>query len=430
MTLATKDIEGLPAGRHHDGGGLYLQVRVSKRTSRVNRSWLLRYMTNGKAREMGLGTWPTITLAKARQDAGKLRVQLKGVDRIDPLEVRRKQQLADRINKARQKTFKQCALEYIASKEPEWTNAKHRAQWVQSLEKYAFPVIGDLLVAEIDRTWVLRVLEPIWRTKTQTANRVRNRIELILNYATIHEYRSGDNPARWRGYLAGVRAKPSKQSPVEHFAALPYTDMSAFFAQLQQRKGIAALALAFLILTVVRAGDITGQDKGRKPGLRWDQVDCDNAVWTIPAMKTDVSLRVPLSAAALTILKEMRPLRERDSDPVFPGTDGAITDAALRAACRTVPGDWCDQRSHKRITVHGFRSTFKDWAREATSFPDDLSEVALGHKPGGATWEAYARGDLFNKRRKLMEAWDSYCTPPQEPAEVVSFPRRERSLAT
>ena len=145
---------------------------------------------------------------------------------------------------------------------------------MQSLEKYAFPVIGDLPVAEIDRAWVLRVLEPIWRTKTQTANRVRNRIELILNYATIHEYRSGDNPARWRGYLAGVLAKPSKQSPVEHFAALPYTDMSAFFAQLQQRKGIAARALALLILTVVRAGDITGQDKGRKPGLRWDQVDC------------------------------------------------------------------------------------------------------------------------------------------------------------
>lgn len=392
-------------GYYGDGGGLYLQV---SKTS--TKSWIFRYVRAGKERQMGLGPLHTVSLAQAREEARKYRSMLLAGE--DPLESRRARQLEETLERAKTITFDFCAKAYIDAHRGSWKNAKHAAQWESTMATYASPVIGKLPVASIDTALVVKVLQPIWEEKTETATRVRSRIENILDWATVSHFRTGDNPARWRGHLDNLLADPGRVARVAHHAALPWQEIGSFMVDLRQREGVAARAVEFAILTAGRSGEVRG--------ARWAEIDLDAAIWTVPAerMKVGREHRVPLSTAALVLLKSMPDV----GDHVFPGQrgDSPLSDMSLTAVLRRMDrGD---------ITVHGFRSTFRDWCAEsvANSFPREVCEHALAHSLPDKVEAAYRRGDLIEKRKVLMQVWADYCSKPPVVAEVTPL-RRDAS---
>jgi integrase len=297
-------------------------------------------------------------------------------------------------------TFRQCAEAYIKAQATGWKNPKHAAQWPSTLGAYVYPIFGALAVQAVDVGLVMKALEPIWTEKPETASRVRGRIEAVLDWATASKYRKGENPARWKGHLENLLPKKSKVRRVEHHAALPYAELGAFMADLRQREGTAARALEFAILTAARTGEVIG--------ATWDEVDFEARLWTIPGdrMKAGREHRVPLGEAALSIL---RPLYEvRTGDRVFP-----ISNMAMLMLLRRM--------GQADLTAHGFRSTFSDWCAEQTSFPSEVREMALAHVVGDKVEAAYRRGDLFEKRRQLSEAWAAFCDSPTRIGKVESI---------
>jgi len=386
-------------GMYADGGGLYLRV-----TPEGARNWVLRYMLDRRPRWMGLGPLGLYGLADARARA--LDARRKRHDGIDPIAARRAERARKRLEAAKAITFKQCAESYIASHKAGWRNEKHKYQWTATLTTFAYPVIGALPVQEVDTALVLKVLEPIWTAKSETASRVRQRMENILDFAKVRGYREGENPARWRGHLDKLLPARSKVRDVEHLAALPYAELPDFLGSLRTREAIAARALEFLILTAARTGEVIG--------ARWNEIDLLDKNWTVPAarMKARREHRVPLSPRALAILDEMQAARNADDDNayVFPGPNPGtpLSNMALLMLLRRIGLD--------NLTVHGFRATFKTWASEHTSFQNEIAEAALAHVIGDKVEQAYRRGDLFAKRRRLMQQWASFCTtaPAQE----------------
>jgi integrase len=369
-------------GRYADGGGLYLQV-----SDKGAKSWLFRFMQDGKARQMGLGAVHTVSLAEARDAALKCRKLLH--EGADPIEERKRARVSRRHKDASAKTFKECAEAYIKSHSAGWRNAKHAAQWSSTLETYAYPEVGALPVQDVDTTLVMNILDPIWRTKTETASRLRGRIEVILDWASTRNYRKGENPARWNGHLANLLPAKSKIKKVKHHAALPYDEIGQFMIQLAERNSVSARGLEFLILTAARPGEVLG--------ATWAEVDLAKAVWTLPAdrMKADKEHRVPLSESVLDVLRKMQAAAV--SQFVFPGgqRDKPLSNMAfLQLLKRMGKGD---------LTAHGFRSTFRDWAAEQTTQPREVAELALAHSIGDKVEAAYRRGDLFEKRRQLTK---------------------------
>src|SRR5262245_7651094 len=341
-------------GLYCDGAGLYFRVAPGG-----SRGWIFRYARHGKTRDMGLGPYPDVSLARARELAAGRRQDVR--DGIDPIEQRRAKVAVERVAGARATTFDECAAAYIAAHEAGWRNARHREQWTRSLAAYVSPIIGNLPVGAIDTALVLKVLEPIWRQKAETATRVRGRIELVLDYAKAREQRSGENPARWRGHLDKLLPKKSKVQPVEHMTALPYVDVPNFMEVLRKRTSIAARALEFVILTACRAGEGCGAE--------WNEIDLEAGIWVVPGarMKSGKEHRVPLSPAALLVLKKMGEIRTGDF--VF-----ASARQRTHVAVQTLP-PLCDGHT----TTHGFRSSFRDWAADRTSYPNHVVEAALAH---------------------------------------------------
>lgn len=386
-------------GLYFVGGvaGLALQVAPSGA-----RSWILRIKVGAKRRDMGLGGYPDVTLAGARKAARDARALVKAG--VDPIEQARAARSALAASQAAALSFDQCAAQYIAANEAGWRNVKHAQQWRNSLAAYASPILGALLVRDIELSHVLKVLSPIWTTKTETACRVRGRIEAVLDWATVRGFRQGENPARWRGHLDKVLAKPGKVAPVESFAALPWREMGAFMAELRRHAGAGARALEFAILTASRSGEVRG--------ATWGEIDLESARWTIPGtrMKAGREHRVPLSDAALALLRALP--RIAGTDYVFPSAKGsALSDMTLTAVLRRM--------GRSDITAHGFRSSFRDWAAESTAYPHEMAEMALAHTIGDKTEAAYRRGDLFEKRRRMMDDWAAHCDCARTPGEVV-----------
>jgi integrase len=392
-------------GRHGDGGGLYLQVSYYGTAS-----WTFRYRIAGRLREMGLGPVKTWSLAEARERARKLR-QVRGQG-LDPLVERRAGQLRERLEAARALTFKQCAEAYIAAHRAGWRNQRHAAQWPSTLEAFVYPALGALPVQAVDVGLVMKVLEPIWREVPETASRVRGRIESVLDWASARGYRTGENPARWRGHLENLLPKKSRVKRVEHHAALPYAELPGFLAELRQQQEVCAKALEFAILTAGRTGEVVG--------AQWAEIDLAARLWTVPAerMKAGKEHRVPLSEPALAVLEAMGEIRTGVF--VFPGGRGdrPLGETAMRSLLQRLGGD---------ATTHGFRSTFRDWAAERTSFPREVAEMALAHSVGVAVEQAYRRTDLVERRRQLMEAWARYCGSSPGPAAARVVPIRGRA---
>jgi integrase len=415
------------AGLYGDGNGLYLQIApgtAEDDAEYVTKSWIFRYAVGtGKEkreRKMGLGAYPLVSLAVAREMA--IECSLKRLRGIDPLEEREAEKRQAAVAKVKSITFEKAATTYIASHEVGWKNAKHRQQWTNTLSTYAYPVLGKLDVRDIDTGLVVQVLEPIWTTKTETASRVRGRIEKVLDWCRVHGYREGENPARWGGNLEHLLPARGNVQKVEPHPALPYEQVGAFMAELRGQPGTAARALEFTILNASRSGEVRL--------ARWDTGELAGKVWTCPAerMKGDKEHRVPLTAPALAVVERMGKVRH--SDYVFPGdVEGEpLSDMALNEVIRRMNEArakaglprWVDPKQGGRDVVpHGFRSTFKDWAAERTNFPDWVSEKAIAHLVGDETRRAYQRGDLFEKRRKLMEAWARYCAEPAAGASVI-----------
>lgn len=375
-------------GYHGDGGGLVLQV---SRTG--SKSWIFRYSIAGKNYEMGMGSLLTIDLASARRRARECREML--LDGRNPLEERRAARAASARIDAKRTTFDECAAAYIAAHRGTWKNAKHVSQWENTIAAYASPLIGSLPVADVNTDLVVRVLRPIWASKTETAVRLRGRLESILDWAKVSGLREGDNPARWRGHLDNLLANPSKLAPVKNHPALPWREISAFMKLLRQREGVSPRAIEFTILTACRSGEVRG--------ARWSEVDLDARLWTIPAerMKAGREHRVPLSTGAVAVLAAL----ERSGDIIFPGRDKEtpLSDMSMTVVLRRMGrGD---------ITVHGFRSSFRDWCAEApgNDFPREVCEHALAHSLPDKVEAAYRRGDLIEKRIRLMQAWSEFC---------------------
>jgi integrase len=383
-------------GKYLDGHGLYLQV-----TSPAARSWVFRWERNDRERLMGLGPLHTVSLEEAREAALDARRLLhKG---IDPLEAKRAEKAAKALEMAKALTFEAAARQYYAQHSPKW-GVRHREQFMSSLEAYAFPTIGKLSVAAIDTGLVLKVVEPSWATKTETMNRVLGRIAAVLDFAKVRGAREGENPARWKGHLDNLLPARSEIAKVKHHPALAYTAMPDFMAKLAALPGIPAMAFRFLILTAGRTGEVVG--------CRWSEIDLAARLWTVPAarMKAGKEHRVPLNDAAMQILEAL----PRENDYVFPGSrkDAPINSMAMRLLLGPM--------GHEGITVHGFRSTFSDWAAErATGFSHHVVEMALAHSVGTAVSQAYRRSDLVEQRAKLAEAWARYCTTPAADATVT-----------
>jgi integrase len=375
-------------GLHAVGGvkGLGLHVMPSG-----SRAWVLRTMVAGKRREYGLGGYPTVTLASARERARSMLDQL--FAGIDPAVTKKEAKSALAAQRAKAVNFKTLAEQYIAQHEAGWKNAKHAAQWASTLETYAYPVCGYMVAADIDTATVLRVLEPIWLEKTETASRLRGRIEAILDYAAAKGMREGPNSARWKGNLALTLPAKRRVSPVEHHPAVPVQDMPTFFKQLQGRKGTAARALEFLVLTVVRSGEVRGAE--------WGEIDLAKKVWVIPAerMKVKREHRVPLSTRAISLLKSLS--SKEAGGLVFPGNKptAKLSDMSLNSVMR---------RMGVAAVPHGLRASFRTWIGEETAHPREVAEMALAHVVANATEGSYWRGDLFEKRKAMMEDWAKY----------------------
>jgi len=405
-------------GRYSDNGGLDgvkgLRLVVAGKNAA---HYELRFQLHGRVRWMGLGSARTFTLDQVRQRAKAARQLL--TDKIDPLDTRRAERANEKLASVNKLTFAEAAQQYFDQHEGDWRNAKHRAQFIGSLRQYAFPIIGELPVAALDTGLVLMVLEQkvpaarsapsgsLWATRTVTANRVRNRIEMVLDWAGVRGYRTGDNPARWTGHLKTTLPSRGKIAKVEHHPALTYDDLPGFFLALGKREETAAQALQFAILTAARTAEVIG--------AQWSEIDLEEAVWTIPAgrMKAGKEHRVPLSPVAVQLLRN---LPREDSNPfVFIGPrQGGLSNAAMSKVLKRM-------RFQDAITVHGFRSTFRDWAAERTNFPNEVVEQALAHSITNAVERAYRRGDLFNKRKALMAAWSKFATTTTDGAKIIQI---------
>lgn len=370
-------------GRHAVGGvpGLHLLVSAGYR------SWILRIQVGEQRKDIGLGSYPTISLLEARDRARKIHDDLRSG--LIPVSPRKQQRNVLIAAAATEKTFEWCAEEYFKAKSSEWRNAKHRQQWENSLKTYAMPYLGHLAVSLIDLPHVLACLEPIWANKNATASRLRGRIETVLDWAAVRKYRSGENPARWKGHLDKILPAPSKIQKVEHHPAILIEDMPAFMLDLRTQAGIGARALELLILTATRSGEVRG--------ATWSEIDLDKAIWTIPAerMKAGSVHRIPLSAEAIKLLKELP--RLAGTELLFPGSKGQeLFDTAMTYVMR---------RMKVTAVPHGFRSTFRDWAGEKTNYPRELAEQALAHTLENKVEAAYRRGDALEKRRQMMQEW-------------------------
>lgn len=390
MVLSARKVETADTGRHGDGRGLFLYVKPSG-----SRSWVLRYQVQGRRHDLGLGAYPDVTLAMARERTTEARRLI--AEGEDPIAKRRQ---------ANPKTFKDAALELIESKRVGWKSAKHAAQWTSTLESYAFPSLGRMQVTNIATADVIGALKPIWSDKPETANRVRQRIEAVLDYSSALGIRTGDNPARWKGHLDHLLPKPTKVRAVKHHPALPHAEISEFMGDLSKRTGVGARALGFTILTAARSGETRR--------MVWGEVDLESSIWIIPAdrMKAGKEHRVPLTPETIAL---MGPRRD-DSALVFESeakVGRPISDMSMTAVLRRMG---CNG-----ITVHGFRSTFRDWAGETTSFPREVIEAALAHGIKDKAEAAYARSDLFDKRRDLMRAWANVATPKNLGANVIAL---------
>jgi integrase len=388
-------------GKYCDGGNLYLRVRKSTRktpTSTVTKSWLFRYTRFGKQVWMGLGPYPDISLAEARALATQERKRI--LHGIDPLKDKRARQTAARTAHDNMLSFAECAELYVESQAPGWSNPKHIEQWRSTLKNLAGPVIGLLPVDQIDTALIMRCVEPIWATKTETASRLRGRIESVLDWAAVRGYRQGENPARWRGHLDKLLPKPSQVAQVKHHPALPYIEIGVFMEQLRKNGGVASRALEFTILTAARTNEVIQAE--------WSEFDMNRRTWAIPAerMKSKRPHRVPLSDAAVAALRAV----DGRSQFVFPGNKRGsyLSNAAMMQVLKRM--------GRTGITVHGFRSTFRDWCAESTNYPADVAEMALAHVLRDKTEAAYRRGDLLEKRTRLMADWARYCSKPSEPA--------------
>lgn len=386
------------AGRYAVGGvdGLHLRIIGN------SKAWLLRVKIGDRRRDIGLGPYPEVGLADARETARLYRKKVR--EGVDPLQERQQARAALRIERAKSKTFRDCADAYIEAHKAGWKNVKHAKQWGSTLETYAYPKFGSLPVASVDTALVQDVLRPIWATKTETASRLRGRIECVLDWAKVNGYRDGENPARWRGHLDKLLPARNKVQKIEHHAALPYAEVGAFVADLRKRDGMAPRALEFAILTAARSGEVRG--------AKWEEVDLVGKVWTIPGerMKAGKEHRVPLSDAAVALLKAVP--RVKGSDFVFPAPrGGALSDMALSAVLKRM--------ERNGLTVHGFRSTFRDWAGETTAYPREVIEHALAHQLRDKAEAAYQRGDLLAKRARLMGDWAKYCAKATKPGENV-----------
>jgi integrase len=401
--LTTADVDRASPGRYFDGGGLYLEVRGLE-----SKSWIYRYTLRGEERWHGLGSARDVSLAAARKKRDKARVQVReGLDLVaERKRVKAAQKLSNEV------TFKRAAESYIKAQqsgEAVWSNQKHAAQWSATLAAYAYPIIGELFVQAIERADIIRVLEPIWITKSETARRVRGRIETIFDWAIARGERTvNENPAS-RGPL--IKGLPKQLRSADHHEALPYSQIGAFMLDLRSREGMAALALEFAILTAARTGEVLG--------AKWTEIDTDRAVWTVPAerMKGRREHRVPLSPAALAALKPARQAGE-GSEFLFPNT-GRGRPLSNMAMLKTM-----ERMGRPELTTHGFRSTFRDWVAEQTTFASEVAEAALAHAIGDKTEGAYRRGDLFEKRRRLMDAWGEFCGKhAATPAALVTLVR-------
>lgn len=385
-------------GRYSVGGvaGLILEVRQTD-----SKSWILRVVVGDKRRHFGLGSYPEISLARAREKAREIREKIR--EGIDPAEERRQRRLA--LMGKRTITFKEAVVRCFEKKAAEFKSQKHASDWFSSVERFAFPVIGNTRVDEVFLTDILAILDPIWTKKTETATRLRQRLEYILNWATVSGYRQGDNPARWKGHLDAILPKPTKIKKVEHFAALPWKAIPDFMTDLRARKGISARALEFLILTAARSGEVRF--------ATWDEIDFSARIWAIPAnrMKAGKEHTVPLSDDALKLLKALP--RFEGSDYIFPAPrGGALCDMSLSALCRRMKVD---------AVPHGFRSSFRDWCAESTNFAREVAEMALAHTIESSVEAAYRRGDLLKKRRHLMESWATFCWAPRVDEKVTAI---------
>jgi len=408
------------SGVYADGGNLYLQI-----TKTGSKSWLFRYRLAGKSREMGLGSINDLSLADARIRAAQCRKLVN--EGIDPINNRKQDTAKKRFEEAKIITFKECAEKYIETHKPTWKNAKHIWQWSNSLEKFAYDVFGNISIQDIDTSLVMKALEPIWQNKTETATRVRGRIEVILDWAKVREYRIGENPARWRGHLENLLPRPSKFQKVEHQPSLPYQKIGDFMQSLKLQEGMAALALQFTILTTARTSETIG--------ATWQEIDLKKQIWIVPAnrIKAGREHRVPLSDAEIAILQRAKKQQEllgyksKDAanDFVFSGFKQGkpLSNMAMLMLLRRMKSD--------DITVHGFRSSFRDWAAEQTNYPREVAEAALAHISGDKVEIAYLRSDFFEKRRQMMDAWARYCEIPSiaENEKVVKLNKGVNSNA-
>ncbi|RQO54421.1 integrase [Paucibacter sp. KBW04] len=406
MPRKAKELSPLSVGRltqpgHHAVGGvagLYLYVVESG-----SRSWVLRAMVGTKRRHIGLGGFPDVPLAQAKERARRARDEI--AQGIDPIERRKEAASHLRARQATAITFKTAAENYVSAHGEAWKSAKHLAQWNGTLNNYAHPVIGDLLIQDIGQEHVLKILEPIWKSKTETASRLRGRLEAVLDWATVRKYRTGDNPARWKGHLDKLLAAPGKIQKVEHFRALPIDAMPEFMRALREREGTAARALEFTILTAARSGEVRGAS--------WAEIDKSAKVWTIPAerMKAGKEHRVPLTDEVLRLIGRIP--RIENSEYIFPGPSGAqLSDMALIQVLR---------RMKANAVPHGFRSTFRDWAGERTNHPREVAEQALAHVLENKVEAAYRRGDALEKRRALMLDWESFIGKPKDGASIFDL---------
>jgi integrase len=427
--LSDRKVRTAKPGMHPDGGGLYLRVTEGKKDeggATLNRYWLFRYAdrSSGKDRQLGLGPLDTVTLAAARAAARQCREQL--LAGLDPVEQRRARRASNALADAKAMSFNQCRDAYIAAHRAGWRSVKHAAQWTNTLEAYVTPVFGQLPVGAIDTGLVMKALEPIWASKTETASRVRGRIEAIIDWAKVRGYRAGENPARWRGHLDKLLPAKSKVRTVEHHPALPYGQIGAFMSDLRRREGTAAKALQFVILTVARADEAIS--------MRGDEIDMAANLWAVPPERTKRKRehRVPLSEAAIAIIREMMPAGPESIGRkyVFPGAKPGrpLSNMAMVKLIRRMNAErkvaglprWTDPKQGGREVVpHGFRSSFRDWAAERTSFAREVAEAALAHIDGDETERAYQRGDFFEKRRRLMAAWTEFCLKPQASGTVT-----------
>ena len=402
--LSAKAVSARPPGRHSDGGNLHLLVKPSGA-----RSWVFRYAAGGKRHDLGLGPAGSdraaTTLAEARHLATELRQQIRSG--LDPATLRQR-----KANAPKGKTFREVAKLYLDAHASGWRSAKHGAQWEATLATYAYPHFGNLDVADIGTGHVMDALRPIWHVKTETASRVRGRIEAILDYATPLEWRSGPNPARWKGHLAAMLPARAKVAAVEHHAALPWVEVAAFMAELRARDATAGQVLQFTILTAARSNEALG--------ATWGEIDLASAVWTVPAarMKAAREHRVPLSPAALAVLRKAAETRIGQGGDVFV-FPGAKANTSLSGMSRAM---LLRRMGRGDLTVHGFRSTFRDWCSENTAFDRDTAEAALAHTVRDKVEAAYRRGDQLAKRRRLMDAWGGFCAqPPATRGEVTAL---------